>query len=106
MTGSLRKWTHLPVEQYITWIRTTQFSIVQTHTPHCMQEDQAYSKPVVQDSYIIVYEAIHYNINCINIQIFFILAIIQRQLIWKTMGKQTLGIRDRQAEQVMQARGT
>ena len=38
------------MEQYITWTRTTQCQTVQTHMPHCMQEDQAYSKPVVLDS--------------------------------------------------------
>ena len=45
--GSLRKRTHPPLEQYITSTRTTQCPSVQTHTPHCMQEGQAYSKPVV-----------------------------------------------------------
>ena len=32
------------------WNRKTQCPTVQTHTPHCIQEDQAYNKPVVQDS--------------------------------------------------------
>ena len=45
--GSLRKRTHPPLEQYITWTRTTQCPTVQTHTPHCMQEDHACSEPVV-----------------------------------------------------------
>ena len=44
----------VPVEQYITWpvyqYITTQCSTVRTHMPHCMQEDQAYSKPVVLDN--------------------------------------------------------
>ena len=34
-------------KQYITRTRTTPFPTVQTHTPHCMQEDEAYSRPVV-----------------------------------------------------------
>ena len=37
--GSFKKITHPPLEQYITWTRTTQCPTVQTHTPHCMQED-------------------------------------------------------------------
>ena len=45
--GSFQKRTDLPLEQYITWTRTTKCPSVQTQTPHCMQEDQAYSKPVV-----------------------------------------------------------
>ena len=45
-----KKRTHPLLEHYITWTRTTQCPTVQTHTPHCRQEDQAYSKPVVEDS--------------------------------------------------------
>ena len=48
--GSFKKRTHPPLEQYITWTRTTQCPTVQTHTSHRMQEDQAYSKPVVYGS--------------------------------------------------------
>ena len=44
--GSFKR-THPPLEQYINWTRTTQCPTVQTHTPHYMQEDQAYSEPVV-----------------------------------------------------------
>ena len=44
--GSFKKRTHPPLEQYITWTRTTLCPTAQTHTPHCMQEDQAYRKPV------------------------------------------------------------
>ena len=40
--GSLEKRTHPLLGQYLTWIRTTQCPTVRTHTPHCMQEDQAY----------------------------------------------------------------
>ena len=46
----LLKRTHPPLEQYITWTRTTQCPTVQTNTTHSMQEDQAYSKPVVYNS--------------------------------------------------------
>ena len=35
---SFKKRTHPPLQQYITWTRTTQCPTVQTHTPHCMQE--------------------------------------------------------------------
>ena len=35
--------THPPLKQYITWTRTTQCTTAQTHTPHCLQEDQACS---------------------------------------------------------------
>ena len=45
-----KKKNHLPLEQYITWSRTTQCQNVRTHRPHCMQEDKALSKPVVKDS--------------------------------------------------------
>ena len=48
--GSFKKRTHPPLEQYITWTRTTQCPTVQTHMPHCMQEVQAYSEPVVLNS--------------------------------------------------------
>ena len=40
------KRTHPPMEQYITWTRTTQCPTVQTHTPHRMQEDPPFHEPV------------------------------------------------------------
>ena len=33
-----KKRTHPPLEQYITWTRTTQCPTVQTHTPYCIQK--------------------------------------------------------------------
>ena len=45
--GSFKKRTHPTLKEYITSTRTTQCPTVQAHTPHCMQEDQAYSKQVV-----------------------------------------------------------
>ena len=47
--GSLEK-TQPHLEQYISWTNRTQCSTAQTYKPDCMQEDQAYRKPVVWES--------------------------------------------------------
>ena len=48
--GSFSKKSHSPLEQYITWTKTTQCPTAHTHMTHCMHEDQTYNEPVVKDS--------------------------------------------------------